>query len=205
MKILSKAFLLVSLMAYQAAAGVVTFNAKTAELVTFERVVDGRVVTDTAYAGQFIVDGRTPAYCVDLDHWNGFENTYRQTQADLSTHQFAGQRYSDAGNRIAFLLETSPTETVSQSVALQIAIWTCCDATFRVTAINGQSVHLSTLQFIGYDPRHQYRGGLLLATHVGDRYQDLAYAATPEPTPATSLCGAAVCVLLFSLRRKRKA
>jgi hypothetical protein len=204
----------------QAQAGRVTFDPATAETVTFSRSINHQTISETVLAGRFLVDGKVSAYldqrseppitayCVDLNHQNGFTNDYRLTSTDLTSHQFAGQRYADSGNRIAFLLQTSPVATVSQSVALQIALWTCVDSTFRVTAINGQAVLNSTLQFIGYDPLHRYDGGLLLATHDGDRYQDLAYAAmptvTPEPTPTMAMIGMAVVIGMTELWRKRK-
>jgi hypothetical protein len=166
------------------------------------------------------VNGGTTApmyYCVDLWHDNYQGATY--TINRVSSMSFGASTFSDADNRIGWLL-TQDQSTVDARAAVQLAIWYTVDnvhnAQLAGFSFSGgdatiRSDYNALISFAGYNPSLDYSADFWQATHdySNTLYQNLVSApcnitsaSVPEPGSIV-LAGVALLSLAgVSLRRR---
>jgi len=147
-------------------------------------------------------------YCVDLWHQDLPGQSYPINR--VSSLVFSNSTYSDADNRIGWLL-TQDQSTPDNRAAVQLAIWYTIDNVHNPSLAgysmsSGDSVLTSDynylITFAGYDPRVNYSAEFWAATHdsTDTMYQDLVSAcpgkpihcfSVPEPSSLV-LCGISV-------------
>jgi len=135
-------------------------------------------------------------YCVDLWHENNLGSTY--TINSVASLTFSTSTFTDADNRIGWLLAQGPS-TVDARAATQLAIWYTVDnvtnsqlAGFSYSGGDAalRSDYNALIGFKGYDPAVQYGADFWQATHdpTNTLYQNLVsapgvvnIASVPEP------------------------
>jgi hypothetical protein len=215
------AFLVVVLIGNAHAGQVVDANLKSTDYIAWIDYTGGSA---EVYAGAFDVQvpgnpNHVTAYCVDLTHDMSVSGNVFQVDPGSFTAAFSPQVASEVG----YLLSLDTTKGIGGAAipqalgeaAVQLAIWSDIDPGFQATGFS--SSDLGALY--AYD-RDASRGsqagthgvGYLAAEHVGNLYQNLAYAlpsdapfsATPEPsTLALGLLGGAG-GLAFAWRRRTR-
>jgi hypothetical protein len=167
------------------------------------------------------VSGGTTApifYCVDPWHDNYLGSTY--TITPVSSMAFVNSTFSDADNRIGWLLAQDQS-TAAARAAVQLAIWYTVDnkpdrslngfsmSTGNATIANDYDALIS---FAGYNPSHAYRAQFWQAAHdaANSRNQDLVsnrgltLQATAVPEPSNFLMGAAGLMFLVAFVNRRR-
>jgi hypothetical protein len=196
--------------------------APTATLTYTNADGTGTNVADFAADPQVSYGTAAPLYyCVDLWHDNNIGDTY--TITPVSSMLFANSAYSDADNRIGWLLNQDQSTALTRA-AVQLAIWYTVDnkpgpgASPFSMSVGDPTItndYNTLITFAGYDPATNYAAQFWQATHDASNtlYQDVVSAppfgigiynaAVPEPA---SLVQAALggLVLLGGIPLKRR-
>ncbi len=171
------------------------------------------------YADPQVSNGTTTPmyYCVDLWHDNYLGSTYTINQ--VSSMAFGDSTFSDADNRIGWLL-TQDQSTADERAAVQLAIWYTVDnvhnpslAGFSFTGGDATltSDYNTLISFAGYKPSVNYSADFWQATHDPGNtlYQDLVSApsglitaSVPEPGSIVLAGIALLSLAAVSLRRR---
>jgi hypothetical protein len=183
---------------------------------------DPQTATNWTYSNHSLI----PLYCTDTTHENTLGVTYNTNQ-ETPPPTFSTQgRFTDAGNRVAWLLGTYLTppdigQNAAQRGAAQLLIWYIVDKNFSVqsfssTALQTDYNNLITTMSTSYNPSTNYypEAIFLGAVHNGSLYQDMALATpppgsthpnivTPEPATCTLAGLSLVCLIPFQLWRRR--
>ncbi len=167
------------------------------------------VYADPQTATNWTLNGSPIAlYCIDTIHENAIGDSYYVNPESPPTFSTA-TTYSDAANRVAWALENAGSTADSRG-ATQLLIWSIVDDQFTVnwsaTANSGlQTAYnvLVTEMGSNYNAATPYvnEAAFFSADHVGDLYQDLAFA-TPEPSSMAIAGLGALGMIAYGLRRR---
>jgi hypothetical protein len=172
------------------------------------------------YADPQVNNGTTNPifYCTDLWHENDLGSTY--TINPVSSMAFGVSTFSDADNRIGWLL-TQDQSTTDARAAVQLAIWYTVDnvqntslAGFSYTG--GDSTVASNydtlISFAGYNSNLNYSADFWQATHDWNNtlYQDLvsrpfSITTASVPEPGSIVLAAIALLSLAAVRLRRRA
>lgn len=185
---------------------------------------DPQTATNWTYSNHSLI----PLYCTDTTHENTVGSSYNvNPETPPPTFSTTG-RFSDAGNRVAWLLgtELSPPDigqNADQRGAVQLLIWYIVDKNFWVQSFSSSAMQtdynnlITTMGSSYVSSTDYYPEAIFLgAVHNGTLYQDMALAVppagsnhpnitTPEPATCTLAGLSLVCLIPFHMRRRRVA
>jgi hypothetical protein len=150
-------------------------------------------------------------YCIDTIHENALGDTYGVNPESPPTFSTTNS-YSDAANRVAWVLENVGA-TADARGAAQLLIWSIADNQFSVNwsetnnaGLNSAYSNLSTEMGSEYNASRNYQPGaeFLAAVHdpANTLYQDLAFAAAPEPSTLVIATLGALGLIGYASRRR---
>jgi PEP-CTERM motif/Thioester domain len=155
--------------------------------------------------------GAIAMYCIDTIHDNAVGNTYNVNPESPPTFSTTSA-YTDAANRVAWVMENAGSTTYARGAA-QLLIWSIIDVNFSVnwTTTNNSALQTAYTNLVaqmgsGYNPNYNYmpEAHFLAATHVGNLYQDLAYA-TPEPSTLAIAGLGAIGLIGYGWRKRTRS
>jgi hypothetical protein len=192
-----------------AALSLMTATESMADSITNLQVIDGSgaptatisynnasgtgSISAYVYADPQVSGGTTTPlfYCVDLWHDNYIGQSYTITQ--VPTMAFADSTFTDADNRIGWLLSQDQS-TADARAAVQLAVWYTVDNTGFSMSTGDSAVtadYNALIGFAGYNSGLNYAADFWQATHdqTNTLYQDLVSApasgvlisSVPEP------------------------
>jgi hypothetical protein len=151
-------------------------------------------------------------YCIDTVHENTVGNTYGVNVEAPPTFSTTSN-FSDAANRVAWVIENAGSSADARGAA-QLAVWYILDKNFTVASFNGntdmQNIYnniVNTVSAANWNPsntNYQSEVVFLAATHVGNLYQDLAYA-TPEPSTLAIAGLGAIGLIGYGWRKRTRS
>lgn len=173
------------------------------------------------YADPQVSNGTTTPmyYCVDIWHENDLGSTY--TINPVSSISFGTSTFSDADNRIGWLLTQDQT-SVDARAAVQLAIWYTIDNvhnaqlagfSFSGGDANIKGDYQSLIGFAGYNPNLNYAADFERASHGGGcntLYQDLVsgpvnITTQSVPEPGSIVLAGIALLSLAGVQLRRRA
>jgi len=185
---------------------------------------DPQTATNWTYSNHSLI----PLYCTDTTHENTVGSSYNVNQETPPPTFSTTSNYSDAGNRVAWLLGTylSPPDigqNADQRGAAQLLIWYIVDKNFSVQSFSDSTMQtdynnlITTMSTSYVASTNYYPEAIFLgAVHNGSLYQDMALAvppggsntpniSTPEPATCTLAGLSLVCLVPLRMWRRRGA
>jgi PEP-CTERM motif len=172
------------------------------------------VYADPQTATNWTSNGSSIAlYCMDTIHENSLGDTYGVNPESPPTFSTT-TTYFDAANRVAWVLE-NVGPTADARGAAQLLIWLIVDSKFSVNwsetnnaGLYSAYLNLSAEMDSQYNASQNYQPGaeFLAAVHdpTNTLYQDLAFAACPEPSTLVIAAMGALGLIGYAWRRRAR-